>query len=1228
MATRFWVGGTGNWDATTTHWSATSGGAGGASVPTAADTVTFDTNSNVGTTAFTVTVTTAALCSDLLVATLDGAMTLAGSVGITVSGQLSLPPTNFTWSSVGLLTFNATTVGRFITTSGNVINSPITFNGVGGVWQLQDALTAPSSTGVTLTAGTLDLNSKTLTCAIFSSNNSNTRTIAFGTGNITVTGAGTSWTTATTTGLTITGTPVVNVSNNSASTTTIAPGALALGSAPTFNFTTGTYSLALSAGSVNDLNFTGFSGSWTPLATTIYGNLTLVSTMTLVASNSLTTFASTTTGKTITTAGKTVDFPITFAGAGGSWILQDTFTMGATRTLTLTSGTLDLNSRTATCGFFTASGTLTRSIAFGTGNITVIGAGGILWATLSTTGLTFTGTPVVNVSYSGALATTINSGILGETTSPSFNFTTGSYALTFLGTASHTAKDINFTGFSGSWGAIAACNVYGSLTLSATMTLTASINTLNFISTSTGKTITSAGKTLDFPIAFNGVGGYWTLQDNFTVGSTRVVTLSNGTLDINAKTTTINTLTILTGTHAIANGTLSCAAVTHTSGDLSIGTGYNIVCSGVYTFTAGTITINNGVTLSIGGFSSSNSNTRSIAFGTGSITTTGTGGVWSSTGVTGFTYTGSGNVIISNNTATAVTISNTGALSAFNFSFINGSYALTLTSGLTCNNLNFTGYTGTAALTTKIINIYGNLNIGLVATITSTVGNSNLTFVNTTGTQTITTNGCTVACGFNIAGVGGTVQFVDNFTQDPTQTLKLTNGTLDLNAKTTSIGILSIATGSTKVTGGTLNCASVTHTSGDITISGTGVVTSTGIYTFTQGNINISNSSTITASSFSSSNSNTRAIAFGTGRITLTGTGTVWDTTIVSGFSYTGTSNVNISNNTATASTLATGYPTPATETQALNFNFTAGTYVLTFINNTYVNSLNFTGFAGTYTAGATPVTIYKDLTLSSSMTTTTNISFGIMFVGVNDSYIKSNGHNIKFVITAQKDTATAAVILSDALFVYTLGHTAGIFDTANYNLTVNRFISSGASILATLNLRSSTVTITGSSGANDVDVGTMTLLTNTATINMTSASAKIFNGGGKTWYKLNQGGVGSLTIAGSNSFSDITNTVQPATVLFQAGTTTTLSNLSLAGTTGNLITIGSDTGAAQHTLSKASGTITLSNCSISYSNATGGASWRAPSNYGNVNGGNNTGWIFTAIAAIAKSIGNFFAFF
>lgn len=49
MADRYWVGGTGTWDSsTTTHWSDSSGGTGGKSVPASGDTVYIDSNSGTG----------------------------------------------------------------------------------------------------------------------------------------------------------------------------------------------------------------------------------------------------------------------------------------------------------------------------------------------------------------------------------------------------------------------------------------------------------------------------------------------------------------------------------------------------------------------------------------------------------------------------------------------------------------------------------------------------------------------------------------------------------------------------------------------------------------------------------------------------------------------------------------------------------------------------------------------------------------------------------------------------------------------------------------------------------------------------------------------------------------------------------------------------------------------------------------------------------------------------
>ena len=77
MANRYWVGGTGTWNTTsTTNWSASSGGASGASVPTAADSVFFD---QAGT--YTVTLTGALTCLDFTHSA--GAVTFTKEPGVT-----------------------------------------------------------------------------------------------------------------------------------------------------------------------------------------------------------------------------------------------------------------------------------------------------------------------------------------------------------------------------------------------------------------------------------------------------------------------------------------------------------------------------------------------------------------------------------------------------------------------------------------------------------------------------------------------------------------------------------------------------------------------------------------------------------------------------------------------------------------------------------------------------------------------------------------------------------------------------------------------------------------------------------------------------------------------------------------------------------------------------------------------------------------------------------------
>lgn len=418
--------------------------------------------------------------------------------------------------------------------------------------------------------GTLKLNSYTLSLDQFYNSNATTiRTLNFGTGNITLTSSGNKWS-VNYTNLTISGTPIVNVSNTGAGATTVSTGTPSTSQLIDFNFTSGTYTLTIS-GRYNNLDFTGFSGAFSNSGVTVYGNFKASTGMSFSASVNAITFAATSGTKTITSNGRTIDCPVTFDGVGGTWSLQDNTTIGTTRTVTLTNGSLLLNTRTLTCGLFASSNSNVRTLDFGTGKI-VVNSTGTLWNTGTVTNLTVSGTPVVDVNNNTATATTISPGALSEANSISFNFISGTYALTL----NNNYRNVNFTGFAGTLGTQAR-TVYGDWTISTGMTLSAGTQTLTFAATSGSKTITSNGKTFDFPVTFNGIGGTWVLQDNLTVGTGRVVTHTNGTLDLNGKTLNsgIRYLTAVGTKNLTFNGgTLLCSQANTTAFNNAQPTGF------------------------------------------------------------------------------------------------------------------------------------------------------------------------------------------------------------------------------------------------------------------------------------------------------------------------------------------------------------------------------------------------------------------------------------------------------------------------------------------------------------------------------------------------------------------------------------------------------------------------------------------------------------------------------
>jgi len=263
MADRFWVGGTGTWDTTNTaNWSATSGGASGASVPVAVDIAIIDANSGGG------TITLAQ----------DTTLQILRTAGFT--GTLDFSTFKFTLTASGTTIFTGSTTATY---AGRKLIE-LSYAGAVG----------------TRTVGT----------------------VGFTEAN-----------------------------------------------AIDFTFTAGgDVAGTLSLGVVRNLTYgPAFTGSMASTAATIFGDLTLNSGMTVAASGNMLTFGSTSgTERAITSAGRTIDRPITFNGVGGTWRCADALTQGSTRSVTLTSGNLLLKEGvTSTFGGMSAGAGTQRVLASG-----------------------------------------------------------------------------------------------------------------------------------------------------------------------------------------------------------------------------------------------------------------------------------------------------------------------------------------------------------------------------------------------------------------------------------------------------------------------------------------------------------------------------------------------------------------------------------------------------------------------------------------------------------------------------------------------------------------------------------------------------------------------------------------------------------------------------------------------------------------------------------------------
>jgi hypothetical protein len=265
--------------------------------------------------------------------------------------------------ATGTFTFAATSGTKTITPNGVATPRPFTFNGVGGTWQLQGALTSGSTRACTLTNGTLDLNGYTATFGSVSSNNSNVRTFAFGsTGKFVLTNtAATLWTTSTSTNLTVTGTnPLIQLTTNSTTGTRgVILGAAGEANSISVDVTAGSDQVNLSTtnGAYRNVNFTGFTGTVSiQNSILVFGNWNWGGTTLLGAGTGTVAFSATSGTKTITSNGFSFPANVNINGVGGAWNCTDA--LSVTNTLTMINGTLRLAAgTTSTVGAFNTSGT-------------------------------------------------------------------------------------------------------------------------------------------------------------------------------------------------------------------------------------------------------------------------------------------------------------------------------------------------------------------------------------------------------------------------------------------------------------------------------------------------------------------------------------------------------------------------------------------------------------------------------------------------------------------------------------------------------------------------------------------------------------------------------------------------------------------------------------------------------------------------------------------------------
>jgi hypothetical protein len=281
------------------------------------------------------------------------------------------------------------------------------------------------------------------------------------------------------------------------------------------------------------------------------------------------------------------------------------------------------------------------------------------------------------------------------------------------------------------------------------------------------------------------------------------------------------------------------------------------------------------------------------------------------------------------------------------------------------------------------------------------------------------------------------------------------------------------------------------------------------------------------------------------------------------------------------------------------------------------VKSLTMTGYSNTLSTVGAPIYISGACVLAG---TVSNLS--VYFNGTGTATLDTGGNTL-FGIKVLSGTLTLGSNVTCSS-VFSNGST---FNTGNYNITASSFISDAST---TISLGSSTISLTGFSTDGKVvwqvySGATVTAGTSTIYLTgvMSSTDNRLFYGGGYTYNNLKMNASdGKTKIYDSNTFSSIEQesaSGKTPYVLLEASKTQTVTTLTINGYDSTYRAYLQSITSATHTISCSSGTITLNHVRISYSVASGGATFEARPD--GVDDGNNTGWTFPSISSYSGGV-------